>query len=350
MSDLSDMTSRPPDFDIVRAENPVAAREIAGGGVAAGEAPGASDAERARTTTPAGALRAGLARAVRDVRLVVLVWFVFLALAWVAALPAWRWFNGVLSLAPEGDRLLSGLNIALLRELTHYDRSPTAAIALGSSFTFFVFALILNPLVAGGTLSVLASGATPSPRESGERVGVRGITRRFVAEGMRYYWRFARILLIVGMLGGGVTLVLAAGLEAAGMAFDEYGWPRAVVWTENLTLLMWLMVFGVCSLIIDIARIMVMRRDDVRVVVAVRQALAFLWRHVGALVMMSAAFLVMLTAAIVVYNLIASVITPLSWGLIAFTIIWQQLFALTRTTLRIGLLAALTELVDARLE
>jgi hypothetical protein len=80
----------------------------------------------------------------------------------------------------------------------------------------------------------------------------------------------------------------------------------------------------------------------------VRQALAFLRRHVGAVIMMSAAFLVMLAVAIAVYNLLASGITPLSWGLIAFTIVWQQLFALTRTTLRIGFLAALTEFVAAR--
>lgn len=291
---------------------------------------------KASPRTAATALRAarvGIARAVGHVRLVVLVWFVFLALAWVAAMPAWRWFNAVLSLAPEGDRLLGGLNIALLRELTHYDRSPTMAIALGSSYVFFALALILNPFVAGGTLAALRQPSS---------------SRQFVAEGARYYWPFARILLIVGMLGGGLTLVLAAGLEAAGAAFDEDGWARATMWTENLTLLMWLMVFGVCSLIIDIARIMVMRRDDVRGAVAVRQALAFLWRHLGAVLMLGAAFLVMLAAAIVVYNLIAGSITPLSWGLIAFTIIWQQLFALTRTTLRIGLLAALTELVDAR--
>ena len=197
----------------------------------------------------------------------LLVWVVFLTLAWVAALPAWRWSDGVLSLAPEGDRLLSGLNIALLRELTHYDRSPTMAIAMGSAFTFFLFALILNPFVAGGTLGVLASsGSTPSPRVSGEReatptrsvrasgapAGVRGVTQRFVGDGMRYYWRFARILLLVGMLGAGMTMILTTGFEAIGEAFDERGWPRASMWVDNLMLLTWLIVFGVSSLIVDV--------------------------------------------------------------------------------------------------
>jgi hypothetical protein len=302
-----------------------------------------------RTATQAA--RFGVAQSLRNARLVLLVWFVFLTLAWVAALPAWRWFNGVLSLAPEGDRLLSGLNIALLRELSHYDRSPTMAIALGSSFTFFLFALILNPFVAGGTLGVLASAASrasSSPRVNGERAGVRGITQRCVAEGTRNYWPFARILLLVAMLGGGVTLVLMTGLEAIGLAFDESGCPRASMWTENLMLLMWLMVFGVSSLILDIARIYTLRRDDRRAAAAVKQALGFLWRNAAAIVVISCIFVAMLAVAIAIYNLIASSITPLSWGLLAFTIAWQQFFAITRTTLRIGLLATLTDLVEAR--
>jgi hypothetical protein len=290
-----------------------------------------------RTATQAA--RFGVAQSLRSGRLVLLVWFVFVTLAWVAALPAWRWFDRVLSLAPEGDRLLSGLNIALLRELTHYDRSPTAAIALGSAFTFFLFALILNPFIAGGTLGVLTSSGGAA---------VRGVTQRFVAEGTRCYWPFARILLLAGMLGVAVTLILTTGFEAAGAAFDDRGWPRASMWTENLMLLTWLIVFGMCSLLIDTARIFMLRRDDRRAAAAVKQALGFLWRNTGAVIVMSVAFLVLLAAAIAVYNLIASGITPLAWGLIAFTIAWQQLFALTRTTLRIGLLAALTDLVEAR--
>jgi hypothetical protein len=289
-----------------------------------------------RTATQAALF--GVAQSFRHARLVVLVWFVFLALAWVAALPAWRWFDSVLSLAPEGDRLLGGLNIALLRELTHYDRSPTMRIAMGAASTFFLFALILNPFVAGGTLGVLTSRV----------VTQRGVTQRFVGDGMRYYWRFARILLLIAMLGGVVTLVLTTGFEAIGMAFDEAGWPRASMWTENLMLLTWLIVFGLSSLIIDTARIFLIRRDDGRAAAAVKQALGFLWRNAGAVIVLSAAFLVMLAAAFAIYTLIASGITPFSWGLIAFTIICQQLFALARTTLRIGLLAALADLIDAR--
>jgi hypothetical protein len=285
------------------------------------------------------AVRAGIVRAGRNGRLVLLVWFVFLALAWVASLPAWRWFDSVLSLAPEGDRLLGGLNIALLRELTHYDRSPTMTIALGSASTFFVIALILNPFMAGGTLGVLAQSASTE---------VRGVTQRFAGEGMRWYWRFARILLLVAMLGGALTLILTTGFEALDAAFDDAGWSRASMWTDNVRLLALLMLFGLSSLILDAARIFMIRRDDGRAAAAVKQALGFLWRNAGAVITLGAAFLMLLIAAIAVYNLLASSITPLTWGLIAFTIVWQQLFALARTSLRIGLLAALADLVDAR--
>jgi hypothetical protein len=60
-------------------------------------------------------------------------------------------------------------------------------------------------------------------------------------------------------------------------------------------------------------------------------------------------FVVLLIVAIAIYNLIASGITPLSWGLLIFTIVWQQAFALVRTMLRVGLLAALTTLVETRM-
>lgn len=357
---MSDLTSRPPDFEIAPA--PAAAPAANAGGVTreisgpANHAGGARPAGPARPElTVSQAIRAGLARGGGNLRLVLLVWFVFVVLAWVAALPAWRWFDGVLSLAPEGDRLLSGLNVALLRELTHYDRSPTRAIVMGSASTFLVFALILNPFIAGGTLGVLgvfgmraSDASSPSPLARGERAGVRGVTQRFVAEGMRWYWRFARILLLVGMLGVALTMILTAGFEAAGAAFDEGGRPRASIWTENLMLLTWLIVFGLSSLIVDAARIFLLRRDDGRAAAAVRQALVFLWRNAGAVIVIGAAFLVILAVAIAVYNLIAFNITPLSWGLIVFTIAWQQLFALARTTLRIGFLAALAGLVDAR--
>jgi hypothetical protein len=287
--------------------------------------------------------RFGVAQSLRNARLVLVVWFVFVMLAWVAALPAWRWFDSVLSLAPEGDRLLGGLNSALLRELTHYDRSPTRAIAMGSAFTFFLIALALNPFVAGGTLGVIASDTA-----GGERGVPRRVTRTFVGDGVRLYWPFARILLLVGMLGGGVGMVLTTGSEALGTAFDEAGWARASMWNEYGMLLMWLIVFGASSMIVDASRIFLIRGDDGRSAASVKQALGFLWRNASAVGAMAAAFVALLIVAIAIYNLIASSITPLSWGLIAFTIAWQQLFAIVRTALRIGFLSAFTHLVAAR--
>jgi MFS family permease len=297
--------------------------------------------------TPTQAVRAGLAQAGRNVWLVLLVWLVFLALAWVAALPAWRLWDRALSLAPEGDRLLGGLNVALLRELTHYDRSPTTAIAFGSAFTFFLFALILNPFIAGGILGKIeSSGSTPT---SDTPPRVRGLTQRFATDGIRLYWRFARIMLIVGILGVVVAMILMTGFEAVGGAFDERGWPRVSMWVDNVMLLAVAIVFGVSSLLLDVSRIFMLRRDDGRAAAAIRQALGFMRRNFGAVIAIGVVFVVLLIVAIAIYNLIASGITPLSWGLLIFTIVWQQAFALVRTMLRVGLLAALTTLVETRM-
>jgi hypothetical protein len=120
------------------------------------------------------------------------------------------------------------------------------------------------------------------------------------------------------------------------------------MWAENVTLVMGLILFGLSSLVVDLARIFMLRRDDGRAAASVKQALGFLWRNAGAVIAIGCAFVVLLAVALVVYNLIASGITPLSWGLIAFTIAWQQLFALARTALRVGLLASLAAIIDAR--
>jgi hypothetical protein len=285
-------------------------------------------------------LRAGLVEAGRRMRLVMLVWALFLVLAWVAALPAWRWWDGAFSRAPEADRLLDGLNLALLSELTHGDRR-LPGIALASAWTFLLFALIANPFVAGATIGVLRS-----PEHPGR------VTHHFVERGMHFYWRFARVLLMAGIGGALVATSLVTMVSAIADAFDARGWERASLWVGDLALLIGLAVFGASSLVIDLSRVHIARAEDLgadtRSRVNVREALRFVRRNVGAMLALSATVLLLLGAALVIYFVAASQVVPRSWFLVLLLIAWQQAFSLVRTALRIAMLAAQVRLVDAR--
>jgi len=288
-------------------------------------------------------VRRGLAQARVHWRLALLVWALFLVLAAMAALPAWRWLDQLLGVAPEGDRLLEGLNLALLRELFQYDRSLTPAIALGSIWTLAIVALLVNPFVAGGTLGVLLSHAPLEAR--GDPTRAPGLTRQFVAHGMQFYWRFSRVLIVTGAIALLVGVSLVTLLSGLAEELRARGLERPTLWVRDLRILVALVVILLTSLIVDLARIRIVREDDPRAWQPVREAIAFLRHRARACLGVTVAFLALMAAAALIYALVASLVTPRSWVAIVLAIAWQQAFAWTRTWLRVGMLAGLGSVV-----
>jgi hypothetical protein len=276
-------------------------------------------------------VRLGLAAAWRQRRLVLLVWVLFLAAALIAAVPAWRWWNATLSLAPEGDRLLDGLNLALLRELSHFDRSPTYAIAFAPLSAFILTMLVLNPFVASGLLSVLMEPDT-----------------RFFAGAARRYGLFLRLLLLVGIVGVLLAmlfmLVLMPILHIAETNYLErlYLLIAAMI-PAALALAFWL-----ASLLLDVARIRAVRSGERRAWRALRGGIGFLWRNAGATLAIGITFALLTGLAFAIYLSVASAFTPKSWLAILMAMVWQQALSLTRTGLRVSMLAAGVELVVSR--
>jgi hypothetical protein len=283
------------------------------------------------------AVRRGLALAWQHKRVVLLAWGLVLVLAWLASLPAWRWLDTLLADAPEGDRLLDGLNAPLLKELFQYDRSPTPAIVIGSTWAFFLVALVLNPFTSGGVIGSLLPKDEGGPRTT--------VTQRFVRDGVRFYWRFARVLMLAGMLGFVLASLFAGVMESVAALVAERGWEVADLWVSAVTIAGGLAVLGVTSLVIDLARIGIARDDDGRVWTHIARAIRFLLRHARAMFGVVAALGVLLAMAVALYLLVANVTTPRRWPLIVLAMVWQQAFALTRTGLRVSMLAAETALV-----
>jgi hypothetical protein len=271
----------------------------------------------------------GLAEMWRRKRLVLIAWACFLVLAWVAALPAWRWWDAVLATSPEGDRLLDGLNSALMKELFQYDRSPTPAIAVGSAWTFMLLALIANPFVAGGIIGVLTTDDATF------------VARAFVRDGMRFYWRFSRVLLMAGLIGLLLASLITGVLQGIASVVADRGWEIADMWLTWLTIAAVAFVFGITSLSIDLARLRIAQDDEVRTWRPFVQAVRFLVRRVGTLIGLVAIAATLLVIVFTLYLLISSSFTPHGWPLILFAIVCQQAFSIVRTALRVSLLASL---------
>jgi hypothetical protein len=276
-------------------------------------------------------VRLGLAAGWRHRRLILLVWVLFLAVALIATAPAWRWWNATLSLAPEGDRLLDGLNLPLLRELSHFDRSPTWAIAFAPLSAFILAMLVLNPFVASGLLSVLMEPGT-----------------RFFAGATRRFGLFLRLLLLVGIVG----VLLAMLFMFALMPLLHIADTNAL---ETLYLLIGAMIpaalalaFWLASLLLDVARIRAVHAGERRAWRALRGGIGFLWRNAGVTLAVCLTSALLTGLAFAVYFSVSSAFTPKTWMGIVLAMIWQQALSLTRTGLRVSMLAAGVELVTAR--
>jgi hypothetical protein len=342
-------------------------------------------------------VRLGMRAAWRRRGLVVLVWALFLAASLLAAAPAWRWWNAALSVAPEGDRLLDGLNVPLLRELSHYDRSPIYAVAFASLSAFLLAMLVLNPFVAGGILSALRAGREreliPVEREHEVDRDPSGVAPQLRAEtivvpgaapaapvtpaapaaeavgdtrfksgppvsiaswflffrgGAAHYGLFLRLLLLAGVVGAllaGLFLLVLVPIEHY---VDINNWERPFLLVSALFPMALATAWGLASVLLDIARIRAMREGERRAWRAMRGALRFVWRHAGATLAVAVAFALLTALTFAVYFAVASAFTPKSWLVILIAIVWQQALSLARAGLRVSWLAGELELVSAR--
>jgi hypothetical protein len=296
---------------------------------------------------PVGAVRLGLRAAWRQPWLVILVWALFLGAALLAAAPAWRWWSGSLSLAPEGDRLLDGLNAALLRELSHYDRSSTWGIAFSTFSAFLLATLVLNPFMAGGTLSVLY-GAHRAEADGDVVPPAHVRLTTFFRHGALHYGPFLRMLLLAGIVFALLGIVFVVPLMPVLHIADNNELERLYLLAGAMIPVALLAAFGLTSLLLDIARIRAMREGQRRAWRALTGAIRFVWRNLGASLGIGIAFALLTALTFAVYFLVASAFTPKSWIAILLAMVWQQMLSLVRTWLRVSMLGAELALVSAR--
>lgn len=281
-------------------------------------------------TTAASALR----RAVRNPRLVLLLWGAHLVIAAIAFFPALRRLDAALANAPAGDEFLRRFSLPLFGDLMRDGRAWFEGV--GQLLTLvFVLTLLWNALAAGGALESLLSG---DPSRMAHRFG-RGAGR--------FFGRFLRMglaaapaaLLVVGILAGPIFGVRASLDDTA---------EGAKFWLGLAGLLVALFAILIVQLALDLARIRV-ARDDVRKGVRVfrktlREVLRRPWQVLGVWIPLALAF----AAVSALYLTFRGLLPPSGGAVLLALVLAQQLVMLARAGMRVALWSGEIALVERK--
>jgi hypothetical protein len=297
------------------------------------------------------AVAAGLRVAWRQRRLVLLVWFAFFLLAAFAAVPTWRACDVALSHTPESERLLDGLNIALVREMATSDGPATTVTLPWMIAASALMALLWNPFVSGGMLTVLLGAAAPGGAAQADdappaphagpavQAAIAGSVReRFFAGGARHYWRLFGLLgtmLVIGLFVVGLAGVVLFGIQSS---IDDRGWERTSLALTGAILALLGALAGLLAIVTDYARIAIVR-DGRRLWPGIWTGVRLLFRRPLGVVAFGLTFVLLLALLAVLYVQASDALPFRSWSAILLGIVFQQLFSLTRTGLRVAMVA-----------
>lgn len=274
----------------------------------------------------------GFGTAIRNLRMTALLWAWSFALAAVAALPAWHWWNSVLSPSGGADVLLERFHLGTVAEIAQYDRSPVWSIVIIAVIGIGLVAAVANAFVAGGMLEILLS------RER------REVWHRFFAGAGRYFTRFA-LLLLISLAAAGVVLgVLSALIEAVGRASAKSGWEHAPAVLGVFRIMIAALVVGFFYLALDYSRIQIARHGDRRVLRAWVSGVSFVARNLLRTFGLLAGVLIGLGLLFAVYALLRQYIPAHTGALIFLMFVLQQATMFARTGLRVALLAGEVDL------
>jgi hypothetical protein len=260
--------------------------------------------------------------------LIAVLWCCHGALAVAAALPVFQWLSEATATSPAADVLATRLSFGLLAELLHYNDASILDILRSGALGVVLVGLLASPFLLAVTLVTL------------EPVGAAGVSRAPAAAAAALYWRYFRVLVLgrgMALLGAAATGALLGEIMAP---LHDAAWEPGRFWAVGLPLASAALVALLFWVAVDYALIVIARSDScgtarawltaLRMVLA-RPALTLgLW-GVGA---------VMFAAVLAAYIGLRALVPGTSAWLVGLTIAMQQLFVVTRTWLRVGVLGA----------
>ncbi|HEU4786029.1 MAG TPA: hypothetical protein VFS57_01425 [Gemmatimonadaceae bacterium] len=280
-------------------------------------------------------IRAGWAAAVREKKVVALVWFCNLALSLAAGWAVWRWFGAAFNTAPEGDKLLDGFNLPIIIELFQYDRFSPYAAMTGAITGLSIAALLLGPAIAGGIYEVFAF-----------RDG-RPVLHRFGRGAGHFYGRFLRLTAIALVVGVVVAGIVSAILGAVATRIDEAGFERTWVAARYASMAITLLAFLFAIVVLDFARVRVVLEDGRGMLRTYVRALRFVLANAGALFVVYAGIVVTFGIAGGVVAWIADAMPGRPWAGIVTIVLLQQVAMIVRAGFRVARAGASLEFVAA---
>jgi hypothetical protein len=266
----------------------------------------------------------GFWTALKNPKLVLLLWAWNLLLGVAAVMPARAWLSSVLNTATETESLLTRFNFGAFSDALKYNDVNPLSLVIASLLGVGCVALIGNAFMNGGLVE-----AVGSPSDS------RTFMHRFFRGGGHFFWRFVRLGLLAGVTGAIAVAIVAGVMGALTSPLGDSKWEPAGLFWGVVTLTVSGLVALLFVLALDYARIRVVRdgsRGMLRVFV---ESLAFVLRHVVATYGIALVYLVMVGLVLLAYVAHEASWTTSTWAAILVLLGVQQILMLARTGLRV---------------
>lgn len=271
----------------------------------------------------------GLWTAIRNPKLVLLLWSWNLLLGLAAVMPARAWFGGALDTATEAGALLTRFNFGTFSDLSKYNDVAPMTLLVASLLGVGIVALAGNAFMNGGILEVIGSPADTRP-----------FMHRFFRGGGHFFWRFVRLNVAAFVAGAVVAGVVLAGTGAVVDRLPDSEWEPAGLLRGAVPLAL----AGLCGMFfviaLDYARIRTSRDDGRSMVRTYAAALGFVGRRLLGTYGITFLYLVAVCGLLLAYVAHEAVWTTATWRAIWLLIGVQQAILIARTGLRVAQVGA----------
>jgi hypothetical protein len=284
----------------------------------------------------------GVSLALRERRLVLLLWWLHLGLALIVAVPFWLWGRGAFGTSVEAQVLAGGFDFAVFADLMEESSPAIVAFAL-ATFTTLAIAALGAAFVSSGVLAVVIARTRPVDA-TGTAVPRRTVMSLFFEGGGRFFWRnlglmLATALVFVPFVGIPYGIARAATSPLESSLSEAGAWTRAfappLVGGVALLLLV---------LVLDFARIGVVAGDRRGTWRTWLTGARFVARHLASSLGLWVVFALSVAVAAGVYLWLRGAMPAGSWAAILAMVLLQQAFVLWRTTMKVALTAGQMEL------
>jgi hypothetical protein len=266
----------------------------------------------------------GLWTALKNPKLVLLLWTWNLLLALAAFMPARAWLSGVLNTATETESLLTRFSFGAFADALKYNNVNPLSLVIASLVGLGFVALAGNAFMNGGLVESIGSPSDNRP-----------FMHRFFRGGGHFFWRFFRLALVAGVTGAITVGIVATAVGAITSPLGDSEWEPAGLFWGLVTLAITGLVALLFVLALDYARIRAVRdgsRGMLRVFV---QSLAFVLRHTIATYGIALVYLVLVGIVLLAYVAHEASWTTATWAAILVLIGVQQVLMLARSGLRV---------------